>query len=34
MGYSLLVLSYLTTSLNWSVTLTANEEVQFFLIDS
>lgn len=34
MGYSLLALSYLTTSLNWSVTLTANEEVQFFLIDS
>ncbi len=33
-GYSLLDLTYLTTSLHWSVTLTANEEVQFFLIDS
>lgn len=34
MGYSLLALSYLTTSIHWSVTLMANEEVQFFLIDS
>lgn len=32
-GYSLLLLTYLTASVNWKVTLVADEEVQFFLID-
>lgn len=32
-GYSLLALTYLTASVNWRVSLVADEEVQFFLID-
>jgi hypothetical protein len=31
-GYSLLDLTYTTTSLNWRVTLAAAEEVQFVLV--
>lgn len=34
MGYSLLALTYLTYSVNWAVSLTADEEVQFVLIDN
>jgi hypothetical protein len=33
-GYSLLDLSYTTTSLNWRVVLMADEEVQFVLVDA
>lgn len=33
-GYSLLRLTYTTTSLNWRVALAADEEVQFVLVDS
>lgn len=33
-GYSLLDLIYTTTSLNWRVTLAADEEVQFVLVDA
>jgi hypothetical protein len=33
-GYSLLALTYTTTSLDWRVTLAADEEVQFILVDA
>ena len=33
-GYSLLRITYTTTSLNWRVALAADEEVQFVLVDS
>jgi hypothetical protein len=33
-GYSLLDLTYTTTSLDWRVTLAADEEVQFILVDA
>lgn len=33
-GYSLLAVTYTTTSLNWRVALTLDEEVQFVLVDS
>jgi hypothetical protein len=32
-GYSLLKLTYTTTSLNWQVSLVTDEEVQFILVD-
>ncbi len=33
-GYSLLDLNYTTTSLDWRITLAADEEVQFILVDA